>query len=231
NYAYFLDQFIDYQSEQVENKALTSNQLIEKYLTGEPAAYLKAKKLSIACNRGKAKREGNNIKAFIKNNPYEIYNDVLRLVYNEAKGLQIGMDAPNFTLLDIEGKEVVLSELKGKVIYLDFWATWCSPCLMQMKNSKSWKAQFKDKDVVFLYLSLDKNKSAWETYVKNNDTQGIHLIASGGDVYKSQIAKLYKVKKLPAYFLIDKNGKIAFKPEGGNNITRVEDKIVELLRD
>lgn len=231
NYSYFLDQFFDYQSEQIENKELSSNQLVEKYLTGEPAAYYKAKNLSIACNRGRAKMEGENIKAFIENNSFEIYNDVLRLVYNEAKGLQIGMDAPNFTLTDIRGKEVVLSELKGKVIYLDFWATWCSPCLMQMKNSKSWKAQFQNQEVVFLYLSLDKNKSAWESYVKSNDTQGIHLIASGGDVYKSQIAKLYKVKKLPAYFLIDKNGKIAFKPERGGNITRVEDKIGELLRD
>lgn len=231
NYVYFLDQFFEYQSEQIENKELTSDQLIEKYLSGEPAAYLKAKKLSIACKRGKAKKEGENIKSFIENNSYQTYNDVLRLVYNEAKGLQVGMDAPDFTLSDIEGKEVKLSELKGKVIYLDFWATWCSPCLMQMKNSKSWKSKFNKKEVVFLYLSLDKNKSAWESYVKNNDIQGIHLIASGGDVYKSQIAKLYKVKKLPAYFLIDKNGKIAFKPERGKNITRVEDKIGELLRD
>ncbi|MFK8009967.1 MAG: redoxin domain-containing protein [Saprospiraceae bacterium] len=231
NYVYFLDQFFEYQSEQIENKELTSDQLIEKYLKGESAAYLKAKKLSIACKRGKAKKEGKNIKTFIENNSYETYNDVLRLVYNEAKGLQVGMDAPNFTLSDIDGKEVKLNELKGKVVYLDFWATWCSPCLMQMKNSKSWKSKFKNKEVVFLYLSLDKNKTAWESYVKNNDDQGIHLIASGGDVYKSQIAKLYKVKKLPAYFLIDKNGKIAFKPERGKNITRVEDKIVELLRN
>jgi peroxiredoxin len=231
NYVYFLDQFFDYQAGQIENKELSSNQLIEKYLTGEPAAYFKAKNLSIACHRGKAKKEGENIKAFIENNSYEIYNDVLRLVYNEAKGLEVGMKAPNFTLLDIEGKEVVLSELKGKVIYLDFWATWCLPCLMQMKNSKSWKAKFKNKDIVFLYLSLDKNKSAWEKHVKSNDIPGIHLIASGGDVYKSQIARLYKIKKLPTYFLIDKNGKIAFKPERGRNITRVENKIWELLKD
>ena len=231
NYVYFLDQFFDYQAEQIENAGLTTDQLINKYLQGKPAAYFKAKKLSIACKRGKAKKEGENIKSFIENNSYEKYNDVLRLVYNEAKGLQIGMEAPNFTLFGIDGKEVKLSELKGKVVYLDFWATWCSPCLMQMKNSKSWKAKFKNKEVVFLYLSLDKNKTAWENFVRINDDQGIHLIASGGDVYKSQIAKLYKVKKLPAYFLIDRNGKIAFKPERGKNIKRVEDKILELLRD
>ena len=231
NYVYFLDQFFDYQSEQIENKELTTNQLIEKYLKGEPAAYFKAKKLSIACKRGKAKKEGENIKYFIENNSFEGYNDVLRLVYNEAKGLQVGMVAPNFTLSDIDGKEVKLSELKGKVVYLDFWATWCSPCLMQMKNSKGWKSKFSNKEVVFLYLSLDKNRTVWENFVRINGNQGIHLIASGGDVYKSQIAKLYKVKKLPAYFLIDKDGKIAFKPERGKNVTRVEDKIAELLRD
>lgn len=231
NYAYFLDQFIEYQSEQLENSLLSTDQLIEKYLKGEPAAYFKAKKLSIACKRGRAKKEGENINSFIENNSFEIYNDVLRLVYNEAKGLQVGMDAPNFKLKDINGNKVGLSELKGKVIYLDFWATWCSPCLIQMKNSKSWKTKFNKKDVVFLYLSLDKNKTAWETYVKSNDTPGIHLIASGGDVYKSQIAKLYKVKKLPSYFLIDKNGKIVSKSDQGKNTTSVEEKILELLRD
>ena len=118
NYVYFLDQFFDYQAEQIENKGLTTNELIEKYLKGESAAYFKAKKLSIACKRGKAKREGENIKSFIENNSYETYNDVLRLVYNEVKGLQVGMDAPNFTLSDIDGEEVNLSELKGKVVYL-----------------------------------------------------------------------------------------------------------------
>lgn len=231
NYAYFLDQFIEYQSEQVENKKLTDHQLIEKYLSGEPAAYFLAKKYSIACKRGKAKMEGQNIKSFIEDNPYEIYNDVLRLVYNEAKGLEVGMMAPNFTLKDVQGKEISLHDLKGKVVYLDFWATWCSPCLMQMKNSKSWKSKFQNEEVVFLYLSLDKNKTTWENFVKNNKTKDLHLIASGGDVYKSQVAKLYKVKKLPTYFLIDKNGRIAFQPERGQNITRVEEKIIELLRE
>ncbi len=228
NYVYFLDQFFEHQSENPDNEGLNSDKLIDKYLVGEPNAYFKAKKFAIACKRGKASKEGKNIAAFIESNPYEIYNDVLRLVYNEAKGLQIGLDAPNFTLTDINGNELALSDLKGKVVYLDFWATWCSPCLQQMKNSKIWKSDFEGKDVVFVYVSLDKNIAAWEKYVKNNDVKGIHLSA-GGDVYKSQIAKLYKVKKLPSYFLIDKQGKIAYKPERGKNITRVQDKIQALL--
>ena len=229
NYTYYLGQFFDYQSDHPDNEGLNAHELIDKYLIGEPNAYYKAKKYSIACKRGKARKEGQNIATFIENNPYEIYNDVLRLVYNEAKGLQVGMDAPDFTLVDATGKEVSLSDLKGKVVYLDFWATWCSPCLHQMKNSKIWKNEFNGKDVEFVYVSLDKNKTAWEKFVKNNEVKGLHLIASGGDVYKSQIAKLYKVKKLPSYFLIDKQGKIAFKPERGKNITRVQDKIRALL--
>ena len=100
-----------------------------------------------------------------------------------------------------------------------------------MKNSKSWKSRFSNDEVAFVYISLDKNKAVWERFVRNNDVKGIHLIASGGDVYKSQIAKLYKVKKLPSYFLIDQAGKIAFKPERGKNISRVEEKIEMLLQN
>ena len=121
---------------------------------------------------------------------------------------------------------IILNQTVGLENHLAFALI---PILMAYYLGQYAERKFKNKDVVFLYLSLDKNKSAWESYIKSNDIQGVHLIASGGDVYKSQIAKLYKVKKLPTYFLIDKNGKIAFKPERGKNITRVEDKIKELL--
>ena len=228
-YTYFLDQFFDYQSEHPDNLGLNDLELSNKYLVGEPLAYHKSKKLAIACKRGKAKKRGAEILRFIENNPYETYNDVLRLVYNEAKGLNIGMKAPDFELADINGNKVTLSDLAGKVIYMDFWATWCSPCVQQMKNSKSWKAKFKDQEVAFVYISLDKNKEAWERFVKSNDIEGYHLAAAGKDVYRSQIAKLYKVKKLPYYLLIDKNGKIAYKPTKGKSSGRAQDRINELL--
>ena len=230
-YTYFLDQFFDYQSEHADNLGLNDQQLAEKYLVGEPLAYFKAKKLAIACKRGKAKKRGEEIKRFIENNPYETYNDVLRLVYNEAKGLSIGMKAPEFELADINGNIVSLADLQGKVVYLDFWATWCSPCVQQMKNSKVWKSQFNEDEVAFVYISLDKNKEAWEKFVNANEVKGYHLAASGKDVYRSQIAKLYKVKKLPWYFLIDKNGKIAFKLSKAKSTGRIQDRIHELLRN
>ena len=228
-YTYFLDQFFDYQSEHPDNLGLNDLELSNKYLVGEPLAYHQAKKLAIACKRGKAKKRGEEIRRFIENNPYETYNDVLRLVYNEAKGLNIGMKAPEFELADINGELVTLSDLAGKVVYIDFWATWCSPCVQQMKNSKAWKANFKSKDVAFVYISLDKNKEAWEKFVKSNVIEGYHLAAAGKDVYRSQIAKLYKVKKLPYYLLIDKNGKVAYKPTKGKSSGRVQDRINELL--
>ena len=230
-YTYFLDQFFDYQSEHADNLGLNDQQLAEKFLVGEPLVYFKAKKLAIACKRGKAKKRGEEIKRFIENNPYETYNDVLRLVYNEAKGLVIGMKAPEFELADINGNIVTLADLQGKVVYMDFWATWCSPCVQQMKNSKVWKSKFSEEEVAFVYISLDKNKEAWEKFVKTNDIKGYHLAATGKDVYRSQIAKLYKVKKLPWYFLIDKNGKIAYKPTKGKTSGRVKDRIHELLRN
>ena len=123
----------------------------------------------------------------------------------------------------------LLENNKGKWLYIDFWASWCSPCMHQMQNSRHWKSKFKDKDVVFLYVSLDKDKTAWESYLNTQKIQGVHVLASSGNVYQSRIAKLYKVKRMPAVFLIDKKGKIAYSSIKSKSRARVSDHIDALL--
>ncbi len=227
NYTYFLDQFIDYMSTIPANEGLSNIEIAKNYINGDALDYYTAKQYSIACKRGKAKQVGNDIKSFIETCPNQTYNNVLRLVYNEAKGLMVGDNAPNFTLTDIEGKEVKLSDYKGKVVYLDFWASWCSPCVHHMRNSKTWKERFKHSDVVFLYVSLDKDKKVWENFVKSNGFKGTHVSVPGGNVYQSQIARLYKVKRMPAIFLIDREGKVGYNSYKDSG--RLEDKINRLL--
>ncbi len=232
NYIYFIDQFMDYQSNLVSNSHLSEKDLAKKFFKGDPLDYYLTKLFSIDCKRGKALQVGPEIQAFIANCENETYNNVLRQVYNEAKGLSSGDTAPLFTLKDINGQEVKLSDYRGKVIYLDFWATWCSPCVMQLRNSKQWKSEFNTRsDMVFLYVSLDKDINAWKNFVKSQGLAGAHLKADGGDVYKSKIARIYKVKRMPHVYLIDKEGRVAYNSATDSKSGRVVDFIRKLLQD
>ena len=231
NYIYFVNELLSYQKKQNENLGLTSKQLIDKYLHGETAFYAKAKNLANACKRGQAKEVGREIQEFIAECPYENFNEVLRFTYNEAKGLEPGIMAPDFVLADREGNAVQLSDYRGKVVYLDFWATWCSPCVRMMPHSQRLQDQFENQDVVFLFVSLDKNKSSWETFVKNNKLSGVHVATDNKNIYQSEIAKLYRVKHLPAYFLIDKNGKISRSPAKSPSSSLIIEQINSLLQE
>lgn len=119
----------------------------------------------------------------------------------------IGKPAPDFKLENLEGGQTSLSELKGKVVYLDIWATWCRPCLEEMKKGKKLKDAFvNNKDVVFLYVSIDKEADKWRNYVKSNNVHGTHLISREGA--EEKLLERYDVPYIPRFVLIDKEGNI-----------------------
>ena len=149
-------------------------------------------------------------------------------MYNSNKGLGVGDPAPAFVLRDNTGKEIDLESLKGKVIYLDFWATWCTPCLTQMRNSKQWKKQFDGRPVEFLYISLDRNRLDWSKFLAAQNVEGIHVHAGDNKVFMSTIAQLYKVKKLPAIFIINKEGQIEYS-SGDPSILNASAEIIQSL--
>ncbi len=150
--------------------------------------------------------------------------------YEKLSSLAAGQVPPPFTLKDINGKEVALKDYAGKVVYMDFWASWCSPCRWEMKNgSPKLHEQFKDnKDVVFLYISIDDSEEKWRKAIAQDKINGIHLLSSGGT--NSQVAKAFGINGIPHYIIIGKDGKIF-----DNNATRPSEdvtpgKINEALR-
>lgn len=125
------------------------------------------------------------------------------------KVLEKGDQAPGFTLPDSSGQTVSLSDFKGKVIYLDIWASWCAPCLLQMKYAETLKEHFKDNpDVVFLYISIDQDKQKWLNALQKRHLKGVHLHSKNGE--DQNIVRNYDVPSIPRFVLIDKEGKIAY---------------------
>lgn len=135
--------------------------------------------------------------------------------------------APDFVVKDLSGKEVKLSDFKGKAIYLDFWATTCAPCVAELPHAKKLQEKFKGKDIVFLYVSLDHSLEKVKAFVKSNAFDGIHLIDTKG--FASDVANRYEINYIPHYFLIDKDGLLknsnAPRPSG-----LPEEMLLELLK-
>lgn len=118
--------------------------------------------------------------------------------------------APEISLLNTEGKTIQLSSLKGKIVLIDFWASWCGPCRKENPNVVEAYAKYADKKFeggkgfeVFS-VSLDKNEDQWKTAIKKDQlTWKNHCIDIDG-----KVAAAYNVRSIPSAFLIDGNGNI-----------------------
>jgi len=128
--------------------------------------------------------------------------------------LRPGTYAPDFELKDENGNLVKLSDLRGKYVYLDFWATWCMPCLQEMKVMPSLVKEYGDR-VTFVSVSIDKKYETMRSFLKKGNL--IHpenkykeyYLHFGGD---NKLKEDYRIKTIPIYIFIDKQGKIVKAP-------------------
>ncbi|WP_281766209.1 TlpA family protein disulfide reductase [Neptunitalea lumnitzerae] len=103
----------------------------------------------------------------------------------------------------------VLKKYKGKVVVIDFWASWCSDCIKGMPEVKKLQAQYKDGNTVFLFLSLDKAVDSWKKGIERFDVVGEHYYIQAG--WKgSKLCEDVKLDWIPRYMIVDKTGKIAY---------------------
>lgn len=119
--------------------------------------------------------------------------------------------APSFVLKDVDGNEVSLEKLKGKVVFIDFWATWCGPCREEMPFIEKLTEEFKSKGLVTLTVTAEKVGTVNSFLVKNN--YKIKSLIDEGKVVSAQ----YQVKGLPTAFIVDKEGKIVTHFIGGRD--------------
>lgn len=131
--------------------------------------------------------------------------------------------APDFSLTDLNGRGVEIKQFKGKVIFLNFWATWCGPCKEEMPSLEVLHRQFKEKNFVLLTISVDYEgiKPVQEFINKHQYTFPVLLDPKG------ETLDLFEVKGIPTTFLIDKKGKMVGKAIGPRDWKSVE--VVSLL--
>lgn len=147
-------------------------------------------------------------------------------VCKQWEGLKAGCISPSFTATDINGKQVSLESLKGKYVYIDVWATWCGPCRGELPYMTKLEEQYEGKDIHFVGLSCDSNKSAWEKRIQKGDMKGIQLYLGT----KSDFMQKYLINGIPRFILLDREGKIikADAPRPSEpNITKLFDELLK----
>ena len=121
--------------------------------------------------------------------------------------LKAGFPAPEFTLNDIAGKPVSISDFRGRKVVLVFWASWCPDCRAEVPELKAMMTAADPSEVAFVSVSFDRTREAFETYVKENYLGGVQLFEPTGKK-ESKVGEAYHIKWIPSLYLIDKEGKI-----------------------
>lgn len=140
-----------------------------------------------------------------------------------------GNQSPTFTYENHKGGTTSLSEFKGKYVYIDVWATWCGPCRKEIPNLKAIEEQYHDKNIVFVSISVDKQKdlAKWKSVVEKEGLEGVQLIADKD--WKSDFITSYYVQSIPRFILISPEGKVldadAPRPSEAE-LTQLLDKIL-----
>ena len=141
-----------------------------------------------------------------------------------GQALDTGSVPPDFKAKDIAGKVVTMSGLKGKVVLLDFWATWCPPCRVEVPHLIGIQRKFGEKDFVLLSVSLDRDLQSARKFVADKEMDWVHIIDEEAG---RAIAEKYQVSYIPSTFVINRQGKIAASQLRGNEL---KEKIAELLK-
>ena len=108
----------------------------------------------------------------------------------------------DFSYPNQSDKMISLSSFKGSIVYVDVWATWCGPCIAEIPSLEKLQKDYEDKDIVFLSVSVDTDKNAWDKMLVDDHLGGVQLWADGW----SEITKSYAIFGIPRFILVDKTG-------------------------
>jgi peroxiredoxin len=137
------------------------------------------------------------------------FHQVIEKMKAQMGALRLGMEAPEIDLPDPNGKNIKLSSLRGKIVLIDFWASWCGPCRKEMPAVVAAYKKYKSKGFEIYGVSLDKTKDAWVEAIKKDGITWLQV--SDLQFWNCVASKAYNVQSIPFTVLVDKEGKIIAK--------------------
>jgi thiol-disulfide isomerase/thioredoxin len=137
---------------------------------------------------------------------------------------EVGDIAPNITMADTLGKMISLESFRGKVVLIDFWASWCGPCRMENPNVVRAYQKYRSKGFTVFSVSLDNKKENWLAAIKKDNLTWTHVSELKG--WETSASRLYQVTGIPATFLLDKEGKIVARNLRGPALEEMLEKLL-----
>ncbi len=145
---------------------------------------------------------------------------------------EVGRQAPDFTLTDLEGNSVTLSNFRGKVVFINFWASWCPPCRAEMPEIEALYQEYKDKDVVVIGVDI----LVWEILKGYDESDVRQFVQQGGYSWTfvldttGEVANNYGIIAIPTSFFLDKEGVIQAVNVGAMTKRAMESRLAEAMK-
>ncbi len=212
-----------------ESRHAINYELAADYLSGRSKYYIQALSVSREMNSGDLELALELYNDFLERSPVEAYKEKLKANYDALQPVMPGNPAPDFTMTDIHGEEVSLSDYHGKVVYLKFWASWCGPCMREVPPAAELKERMKlEDDLVFMYVSIDTDPDAWRNAVERNDITGLHFNTPGRE---RGVPAQYRVRWIPTFFIIGRDGNILDNRPPKPSEPGIDDALIAALKE
>ncbi len=137
---------------------------------------------------------------------------VLIFLLAGAAHVQAQEKAPAFSFHHVDGQSASLSDLRGEVLYLSFWASWCKPCIVNFEKYEQTRDRLQEMGITLLNVNIDQSEEKWKQAMETHHINGIHVRGQDLDSLQS----LYQLYSIPSYEIINKRGEFVYLSDGGS---------------